>query len=276
MPSTDSMPSFKFPPVNEVFLGVQFDTLEAFNIATYGLIWEKFRDRFPSVEHHMPLEPQFERIGGRKSPIGQLPPFRIEQMAPLPRAWFLSRDGCELVQIQPDRFIRNWRRLNSSDEYPRYEKHIRPEFEKDLKALEDFFRDIGMGRINPNQCEVSYINHIDAESSHDKLNEVFIGWSNKYCPATIADIEDINLGMRHVVKDSNGEFLGRLYIKIQPAFRAADDKPIFLVELTLRGRPLRNNIEGVMEFMNIGREKIVRAFAEMTTPEMHKLWQREA
>ena len=271
------IPSFKSPPLNEVFLGVQYEPIEAFDITTYGTLWEKFRDHFPKVEHHMPLEPSFERIGARVRSPNDLSRFKIEQFAssPMPRAWFVNENEQELVQIQTDRFIRNWRRLDNANVYPRYEEHMRSEFLDNLKVLDGFYQENNMGELKPNQCDLSYINHIDADKPHSMLSDVFLGWSNEYDLSEIADIEDVQLNMKHIVKDSSGEFVGRLYVKVQPAIKVSNEKPIFLIELTIKGRPLGEGSDGVMNFMDMGREKIVRAFTKMTTSEMHDIWVRE-
>jgi len=274
---TSHIPSFKNPPLNEVFLGVQYDPIETFNIATYGALYDEFKENFPAVEHHMPIEPYFEKIGGRKQPLGELSRLKLEPLvsAQLPRAWFINPDGRALIQVQPDRFLRNWRRHDITDKYPRYE-NIRAEFSNNLDTLISFYQKNEIGSLKPNQCEISYINHIKADKIHSQLNDVFVGWSDKYDLSEIADVEDVLLNIKHTVKDSNGDFVGRLYVKVQPAFTIADDRPIFLIELTVRGRPLGEGLEGVLDFMDLGREKIVRAFTKMTTKEMHDLWEREA
>ena len=271
------IPSFKSPPLNEVFLGVQYEPMQTFDITTYGTIWERFRDRFPNVEHHMPLEPSFERTGARLQSASDLQRLKVEQFtsSPLPRAWFINESGQNLIQVQPDRFIRNWRRMNDANVYPRYLVHMRSEFLSDLEVLERFYQENEMGVLKPNQCEISYINHIDVDKSHDMLGDVFLGWSSDYDLSGIADIEDVQLNMKHIVKDGDGEFVGRLYVKVQPAFRVSDEKPVFLIELTIKGRPLGEGLDGVINFMDMGREKIVRAFTKMTTGDMHALWERE-
>ena len=269
----DPIPSFKSPPLNEVFLGVQYEAIEKFNIATYGLLWEEFKAEFPNIEQQMPLEPQFEKFGGRRS-SGDFQRFFIEQVMPLPRAWFISENNQDLVQIQPDRFIRNWRCING-EKYPRYEKYMRDEFLKNLELLDSFYQKTGLGCLQPNQCEIGYINHIDASCAHNGLSKTFIGWSNEYDLSNIADIEDIDLKIKHTIKNEAGEFLGRLHIKIMPAFKAIDDSSIFLMELTVRGHPLGKNLTDIINFMDLGREIIVRAFTKITTPEMHEIWERE-
>ena len=274
----DHLPSFKSPPLNEVVFGVQFDAIDAFKITTYGLLWEMFKKDFPNVEHHLPLNPQFEKIGGKGRSLYELPGlFNIPQLnsAPLPRVWFISENDQELIQIQPDRFIRNWRLRENGTEYPRYESYLREEFLRNLKTLEMFYRNNGLGNLNPNQCEISYINHIGVDKTHQHLSEIFKGWSNQYNISNIAELEALDLNIRHIVRNEDNKFIGRLYIKITPAFKVVDNSSIFVIEITLRGYPKEKSIDGIMEFMDFGRERIVRTFTEVTTPEMHKIWQRE-
>lgn len=265
---TDPIPSFQKPPLNEVFLSVQFEELKKFDITSYGKVWQRYKDRFPVVEQYMPVMEQFEKIGGRRSPPELS--FSMENTAPMPRAWFITEDSCELIQIQPNRFFRNWRRNNPEETYPRYD-HIREAFVSDFKVFESFVTE--METLKPNQCEISYINHIEI-GNHKDLEDIFIGWSEGYDVKDLADVEDIRCSVRHIIKDNNGKFLGRLYISIQPAFRQ-ENKPIYVVELTVRGMPLGEGAKGVMEFMDMGREKIVRTFAKITKTEMHLEWARE-
>jgi hypothetical protein len=49
---------------------------------------------------------------------------------------------------------------------------------------------------------------------------------------------------------------------------------MYVMNLTARGRPDEESIEGALRFLDIGREWIVRGFAAVTTPEMHAIWRR--
>ena len=271
------VPSFKSPPLNEVVLGIQFEPIERFDITTYGSYWETLRSKFPRVEHHAPLDPFFEKIGGRKQALGEVGRIKFEPFlsAQLPRAWFISQDEQHLIQLQADRFLRNWRKSSPEDLYPRYENHLKPEFKSELKQFKSYCDENGLGKISVNQCEITYINHVITDKHHNQLGDVFVGWSNDYNLSGLAEIESINLSVSHIINDSDGDFIGRLYVKVQPVFRVVDDKPVILIELSVRGRPIGKDMDGVMKFMDMGREIIVRSFAKITTKEMHKLWGRE-
>jgi hypothetical protein len=49
---------------------------------------------------------------------------------------------------------------------------------------------------------------------------------------------------------------------------------MFLLTLTARGRPGSDGIPGVLQFLDVGREWIVRGFTSITTATMHKIWGR--
>jgi hypothetical protein len=64
---------FDSPPVTEVVLGVQFNSLERFLSPHLGLVWSEFKQEFPIVEEHPYLPPTFETFGA-------LPAFMIPSM----------------------------------------------------------------------------------------------------------------------------------------------------------------------------------------------------
>lgn len=278
MKSGPQLPSFARPPLNEVVLSVQFESITGMHPAYLGLLWDRFRTRFPKAQYHPPIDPAVERIGARV-PFGALG--TIVEGFPSPRLWFLSESETDLIQVQQDRFIRNWRQRSAGDVYPRYSDHIRPKFLEDLHQFESFLSDEGLGTIKANQCEVTYINHIesgDIWSSHDEFHKVFTGFHPRLLKDPRLFLEDGKFALRQLIKNSDGQFLGRLHISVDPAFRTRDQRPIFVMTLVARGQPVGDagdSVEAIMKFMDIGRELIVKSFAEMTSPELQKLWGRE-
>ena len=61
----DNLPDFNDPPVAEVVLGLQFNPLTKFRSVHIGALWEHFRDNFPKVSEHPPLQQMFETLGTR-------------------------------------------------------------------------------------------------------------------------------------------------------------------------------------------------------------------
>ncbi len=109
-------PEYDNPPVTEVVIGVQFKALQAFTAVHPGIYWQKVRNSYPKVNIQPPLSPVLELFGDEKPKMeAQLSP-----IPPLPRCWFLDDSQNRLVQIQPDRFLHNWKKVTGQEEYPRY------------------------------------------------------------------------------------------------------------------------------------------------------------
>jgi uncharacterized protein (TIGR04255 family) len=174
-----TLPEYASPPVFEVALGVQFERLEM-RAAHLGSIWAHFRDRFPKTEEHPPLSNIVEQFGLREaSPVDI--EFGLGQI-PVPRCWFLSGDGTQLIQVQQDRFVQNWRKLDKPVTYPRYET-LRKAFALDLKRFDQALKSENLGTPNINQCEVTYVDHIECDgvaSSHSDVGKVFNVWRDDY------------------------------------------------------------------------------------------------
>ena len=80
--------------------------------------------------------------------------------------------------------------------------------------------------------------------------------------------------LRFVILAEEGKPIGRLHVALQPAWKKADNSPILVMTLTARGAPLGEDIEGAFAFFELGRRWIVKGFADLTTPEMHRAWER--
>src|SRR5688572_24638999 len=117
------LPEFQSPPVVEVALSILFEDWKGFRAAHVGLLWDRyFRRELPMTEDHPPVEPLIESADLRQRQPS-LPKLEFVAEARF-RTWFRNDAGTELVQIQRDRFSRNWRKADDSDVYPRY-AHIR-------------------------------------------------------------------------------------------------------------------------------------------------------
>lgn len=267
------LPEFERPPVIEVVLSVQFERLEALRSPQLGYVWQAFRDRFPNTEEHPPIEPAFEQFGPKAGVrAGGL--FELHSSFPSPRVWFLNAASTELVQIQSDRFIRNWRKQENSDQYPRY-TFLRGEFAKDLERFQNLVKREGWGQIEPNQCEVTYVNVIPAGSgwkAPGELGRVCTLFTPAYSDEGLGLPDEAAINARYLISGEGDEALGRLHIAIAPVVRTTDGSSAFRLSLTARGRPAGEGTDAVLQFLDRGHEAIVRGFASVTTAEMHALW----
>lgn len=275
MTETKALPRFKHPPVVEVALSVMIEPLARFRSAYVGLLWNEVRSRFPKTVDQPPLESPTEFETEPRKPLGPSLQFEAVTTPPL-RTWFLNEQETELLQIQHDRIARNWRRANTTEPYPNY-LNIRGPFGDDLIFLSKFLAENHLGELKPRQCEVTYVNHIVAGEgwkNHSELGRVLRNWDNpteNFLPA----IEDARFSSRYVIRNGN-DFVGRLHVSLQSAYQSSPTvNPVFVFTLTARGKPLGSGLEGALAFLELGHEWIVRGFAELTTPEMHVIWQRE-
>jgi uncharacterized protein (TIGR04255 family) len=274
--SAAGLPHFRDPPVSEVALSIQFDPLSRLQIHHFGLLWLEFQTRFPKVESRPPIDRQVETFP--KEPVTQ-PQIAFELVNPFitPRVWFISANGSELLQVQQDRFIVNWRRVRPEDRYPRY-PHIRRMLEDEFIIFAKFVAAQKLGNIVPNQCEVTYINQIQTGSvweRHSQVGRVLNVMAPEFNDESLPTPEQFRFSAQYLMGDSNAP-IGRLHLDFHPAFRPVDRSPTFAMNLTARGKPLGDGFDGVAKFMDVARENIVRGFRALTTPAMHKEWGLDA
>lgn len=261
------LPDFSTPPVVETVLSVQFDRLTTARSAHFGLYWNEVHERFPKTEERGELQPAVERQP--ELPLSGVGiQFEALEAPPTPRFWFVNENGTELIQLQRDRFIKNWRKVGEGDQYPRYE-HVREGFERDFSSFREFVSRYDLGTIRINQCEVTYINHIEAGEgwkTHADINKVFTVWQqpNTAFPGAA---QDVTFHARFPILDSSGVFVGRLHATMQSVVRLTDGAPMFVLDLTARGQ-----VGSGTDFFDLGRDWIVRSFKALTTPEMHQVW----
>jgi uncharacterized protein (TIGR04255 family) len=264
------LPDFEEPPVVETVLSVQFEPLTDMRTAHLGLLWEKFRTNFPKTEERPTLERAFEQFPDTpRTRLGlQLQTY---ENPPVPRLWFVTTHGNEMIQVQPDRFIKNWRKEGPEEIYPHYEK-IKASFERDFATFQEFATANDLGTPRANQCEVTYVNHILSGHGWDSfgdVDKVFSSWKSPVdrIPGTV---EDLRVHARFVIPGDDGAPVGRLHVEIQPAFRPSDNKAMYVFQLTARGQ-----MGDSFEFFDLGRRWIVKSFAALTDPRMHKVWRRK-
>lgn len=260
------LPDFADPPVAETVLSVQFESVTAMRAAHFGMFWGQIIDRFPTTEEHSELSHVVEQFPDQPRSVGIQ--FEAVEVPPTPRFWFINGSGTELVQLQRDRFIKNWRKVGPEQNYPRYET-VREGFESDFSLFKRFVSANNLGQIGIDQCEVTYVNHIVAGRGWDSyadVDKVFRPWSQPN-GAVPGKADGVTFNARFPINDAKGSPIGRLHAVVQPVVRTDDGRQMFLFSLTARGQ-LGNGTE----FFDIGRDWIVRSFKELTTNEMHKVW----
>jgi uncharacterized protein (TIGR04255 family) len=267
------LPDFGDPPVVEVVFSIQFEAVAEFSAPYIGLLWQRFRSEFPEVEEHPPIQDSTESFDPPRPPTFQV---HFADRPTVPRVWFLNTERTRLLQVQPTRFIHNWRKHDTDRAYPRYETQ-KADFQRECATLREFLKDEDLGQLRISQCEISYINHIFPGAVWQTLGEasaVFTSLKSTAPNSWLPAPEDLTFRSRHRITDDSGKPFGRLATSISPAWHAEHGTPLFVMELTARGAPKDHSLDAAFDFFDIGRRWIVRGFAEMTTKEMHHVWRR--
>jgi len=255
---------FRSPPITEVSLAVSFQPL-SLGVVELGDLWREYETEFPKVQQQAPIQLPQERFEG---PIGQVPAFSFEMVdtPTVPRLWFLNELGTELLQVQADWFALNWRETEDAREgYPLY-LPMRDEFEKDFRKLAEFTKRRNLGDVVPVQAEITYINHVQEADLSRVLRAV------QEVPG-LPTPESTSYAVQYILaKDQQP--IGRLYLQGTKAFHRSTGKPISVVTITARGRPLGDGLEGALSFLDFGAAKALEAFIYATRSEMHESWRQ--
>lgn len=259
--SSDTLPSYKNPPVNEVVCGVRYDPPKNLRITHFGLLWDKFRSDYPNIQHATPIT----------LAKGEIPVDKTTGL-PLPRVWFINKSDDQVIQFQIDRFYFNWRRRQS--DYPRY-NHVINNFENVLSTIVDFFPKFKLGELKPLEYELSYINHIpkgQGWNTIDDLPKVFSDFLwKKTKKRFLPNPQNVAWETRFALPEQKGH----LIVSLKQATRTEGKVPLMVLELKTRGLSESTSKESIREWFDLAHEWIVRGFTDLITTEIQKIWERE-
>lgn len=270
MTSHQTLPYYKTPPVIEVVCGVQFDPLSHFTSVHFGEFWQRIKREFPNVEERPPLEDLQE------VPPGTQPKHEIVtlDMPPHRRIFYVDTSGNFLLQLQPSRFLSNWRKERLEDEYPRFVVAF-DRFLRGWNAFLSFAKDSGFGVPCANQYELTYINHIPENEGDQFPRDIgryvpIFSWDFQQSGAFLPSPESVNARIRFTLPASKG----RLHVALGHGIRKKDEKRIISLELTTRG-PAKPDWTDMETWFALGHEWIVRGFTDLTSEAAHAQWGRE-
>lgn len=266
------LPDYANPPVVETVLGVQFDRLPGFTNAHLGAFWQTLDPgEWPAVADAPYLPPQFERFNEAERWARGLQ-FQLSPMPP-GRTQIKNRSGDRMIQIQNGRLHFNWLGEVGRD-YPRYEA-VRAGFVEALERFRSFALQASVGRFQPNQWEVTYINHVPKGTVWNSVADwtFFVPLQGVPTIDGVVQGEDFKGEWHFVIPEQRG----RLHIEWQHALRAVPEqheREIIQLTLTARG-PLESkddSIQPILDGLDLGHETIVRAFASLMSRDANKHW----
>jgi uncharacterized protein (TIGR04255 family) len=200
--------------------------------------------------------------------------YGLAPLPPLRRTWFISGDGRNLIQVQEDRFIFNWKKASDDDTYPRYGSVIE-RFNHELGAFLEFLIDQGVGAPIYRQFELIYVNHIPLGTAEVEVSESQVLVDHVRETSTSRFLPEPE-GVNWVSIYSLPNREGRLYAAAQSA-RAPDGRRILRLDMTARGISTDATEVGRGAWFEQAHIWITRGFADLTAKNVQdKVWGRIA
>ena len=256
-----TLPDYENPPVVETALGVRFAPIPGWNILHFGKLLQAYKEWYPKLE----LKPP---VGGVEF---QLNPNAESFDLPL-RLWLIASEGSQLIQVQHNFFMRNWRKTAENAKYTHYEK-VKPLFSRDWNVFCAFLDSEALPRPDIWQWEVTYINHVPRGQGWDTprdLERLFLLWRDAKLGAPLESPETGSFTVSYALAGGN-----RLQFVGQPAIRRIDGAEVFQLTITATGKPADSSLENLMASLDEGRANVVNGFTAFTTEEAQKkLWRR--
>jgi len=200
-------------PLDEIIFDIGFKKLENFKTEEVSLYQKEIDKKFTKIEskQYLPKKPNTADINYLFSNI---------------RSWLINKNEDEVIQLQNDRFVYNWRKR--STEYNSYEDK-RKDF---IKYFDKFCTFYKTKELNFDLLQLSYRNHIDLDyfkSDFDlnKIDEIFpfLKIDSFKSVGKIQNYQQI-IEIKTFQEDNVS-----LIIKIQYGTRNFDQKPLIIYEI---------------------------------------------
>jgi uncharacterized protein (TIGR04255 family) len=189
------------------------------------------------------------------------------------RCWFINDQRTELIQVQNDCFIRNWRKTEEHPNYLHYE-FIRPRFERDWTKFCNFLEKNCLAPPDVWQCEVSYINQFVRGREWQDFNDLsglFPVWSSAISAPLLSRAQMVTFATSYSLPGERGA----LQFVSQPGVRGNDGTEIIQLTVTALGRPAASDTASIMDWLDFGREAVVQGFTDFTSESAHKIWRKK-
>ncbi len=271
MTDKGDLPSFRKPPVIEVICGVQFEAIKEFSSVHFGRFLSRTAPEYPSTQDREPLSDVFE--GQRGPEVTDQVVALSFSLPPLRRVFYVDKTGNYLLQVQPSRFLANWRKQREEDEYPHFEATY-ARFRNGWQQFRDFLIDERLPAPRANQYELTYINHVfEATTPFPVGMEEHFGlftWRERRALKFLPSPRAAQARLQFPLPDSKGT----LHVTITHGARLPDKKAVMVVDFTARG-PARSDWSDMEAWFSVAHEWIVKGFTDLTTAEAHTRWERE-
>jgi len=251
--------TFKNPPINEVVVSTYFNPpLSDLRSEHIGLFWGKIKQDFPIVSQQPIVGTELDILGNE--------PF------PIPRYWFIAEDKINLIQVQKNAFMFNWRR--NDEKYPRFHKNIKPTFDKYYGLFNEFVRtETNIEDLAVDLCELNYINVIDCcEYWEGPQDTPKIIPSFSMLNPNIDDLDFLGFNCNFGYRLSSDL---QINIGIRSGFRTQQqDRPVLIFEIKTSGRLGQIEKPEADEWFERAHDAIIKCFLSITDTDIqNRFWQ---
>jgi len=269
-----ALPEYERPPVVEVALAIEFEQAIGVRTLDFGQLAAAWVDSLPVADERRPLPrmewPDDDLVDDLVEAL-----FDDEEPIVPPRLWLENDVGDQVVQIQRDRLVVNWRKEGSGD-YPRY-KIVRDRLQDAWRRLIQVCNDLNQDAPVPNLCEIQYINNIGIDEgwkSPQDTAKLITSWQGVDDEGYIPSNHLCQFSLHcHFPEDREGWLNIDGWTTSAPAGNDADSMRMVL-NLTSRGHALSKDLVSALDFFDTAHVWIVRGFTAITTPRAHDTWGR--
>jgi uncharacterized protein (TIGR04255 family) len=259
-PSSDLRPvDYEKPPVVETAFRFTFPPIKGWTVFHLGLFWARLRKRYQFAEARLPMgSVEVEDLDFKLGPEIHL------EALPL-RSFLLDSSKNQLLQVQLNAFIRNWRAIEAEQKYFHY-SDLKPMFQEDWAAYREFLKDESLPEPNVFQCDVTYINHFVKGREWKILEEI-----GPLFPRMKFELRGaVVTSFSFVATVANNQ----IRVDASPALRP-DGTPIIQLTLNVSGKPASTSETDIWAKLDDCHRLLVETFAEITADDLQKrVWRR--
>jgi uncharacterized protein (TIGR04255 family) len=252
--------AFENPPVDEVVVSTYFNPpLSDFRSEHVGLFWEEIMNEFPVVRQQLP--------------VGTGPGAIADELFPMPRYWFIAGNEINLIQIQKNAFMFNWRRRD--EEYPRFHDNIKPAFDKYYGLFNEFIRKtIEIAELSVDLCELTYVNALEPcefWAGPQDTARVIPSFSILAPGIDFSGSPEFNCSYAYKI-ETDMEL--NISIRVGPKLEQPEVR-LLIFEIKASGRVGKVAKSGTDEWFERAHDAIIKCFLDMTSRNIqNRFWKR--
>jgi uncharacterized protein (TIGR04255 family) len=266
MNAASSVLTFENAPVVEMVQGLFFAPISGWDLLDYGLLWQKFSTRYASHEFKQPIvdpaQIQAQQVTVQVADIGKLPV----------RCWFIDKSGAELLQIQDNCLIRNWRKISSGTAYPGF-RMLQDNFAEDFRVFCAFLKERGLPKPDIWKCELTYVDQFvrgTEWNSFADLSKIYRLWRGMEADGPLSNLEFASFAVNYALPDR----ATRLVFSSQPTVRSSDGKEVMQLTISATGKPASSSEAVVLDWLDRSHDAVIEGFFSFTTPQIQEHWRQ--